>query len=572
MRHSALPCLILAALHIGLTGCSNAPKRSAAAAEQAPRALPALEAKEPGALLIENARIHGAPGASALLIAGERIVAIGGPELRAYTASRQIDAGGGLLLPGFHDAHVHLLGGGLGLARAQIDEAKTLSLTLERVGAWAQLNPTRPWVLGRGWSYDIVGKGQFPTAAMLDAAIADRPAVLHAYDGHTAWLNTRALRAANITRDTASPPGGTIVKDARGEPTGALLEDAQALLDGVIPEPDRAEKKQALRAAALHLSSLGITALDAIESDLEVMPLLLELEREGALPMRVRMFLPLETDLRTVLEIRRTGSSKVELVGVKGFVDGVVESKTAFMLRPYEGEQHARGAPILDADRLFPLVDAADAAGLQVLLHAIGDGAVRLSLQAFARTGARHPGVARRHRVEHIEVIDAADLGSFQGSFAMASMQPYHAVPYEPDPDAGAWSENLGAQRRAMSFAWRMLLDRRAPLTFGSDWPVFTANPLAGLAVAATRKNEHGFPPGGWNAAQAITIEEALRAYTLERGEPEGPSATVGALAPGQLADLVVLSPDARLDEPLSLFGAHVRLTVVGGDVVFAPR
>lgn len=572
MRLPALQSFVLASFCAALPSCTSAPERPVARPQPATHAPAPLEAKEPGAVLFENARIHGAPGASALLVAGGRIVAIGGPELRAYTASRQFDAGGGLLLPGFHDAHVHLLGGGLGLARAQIDEAKTLALTLERVGAWARQNPTRPWVLGRGWSYDIVEKGSLPTAAMLDAVIADRPAVLHAYDGHTAWLNSRALRAANITRDTASPPGGTIVKDARGEPTGALLEDAQALLDGVIPEPDRAEKKQALRAAAQHLSSLGITALDAIESDLEVMPLLLELEREGALPVRVRLFLPLETDVSTLLEMKRGGSAKVELVGVKGFVDGVVESKTAFMLRPYEGEPHARGAPILDSDRLFPLVDAADAAGLQVLLHAIGDGAVRLSLQAFARTGARHPGVARRHRVEHIEVIDPADLGSFQGTFAMASMQPYHAVPYEPDPDAGAWSENLGAQRRAMTFAWRMLLDQRAPLTFGSDWPVFTANPLAGLAVAATRKNEHGFPPAGWNAAQAVTVEEALRAYTIERGEPEGPSTTVGALAPGQLADLVVLSPDARLDEPLSLFGAHVRLTVVGGDVVFARR
>lgn len=521
-----------------------------------------------GAVLIENARVYGHPGATSLLVVDGRIHKLGGTELDAQLAARRVDAKGGVLLPGFHDAHVHMMSGGLSLSRVDIEGAKTVDETLAQVKAWADANPQAPWVIGRGWSYDIVPKGTFPTAAMLDRVVSDRPCALNAYDGHTVWLNSKALAAAHIVKETLAPPGGTIVKDAGGVPTGALLEDAEVLLDEVIPPPTRAQKKAAFLAAAQHLVKLGVTAVDAIEAGPESMELLLELEQEGALPFFVQLYLPIDSDLDQLSALREKSTQRVRLAGVKGFVDGVIESKTAYMVQPYEGEAHARGKPILGPKELFGLVDAADARGFQVLLHAIGDGAVRLALDAFERTHRAHPYITRRHRVEHIEVLHKDDAARFSDTWSMASMQPYHATPGDGDPNAGAWSENVGKSRLPHTFPWRSLLDKRVGLAFGSDWPVFTASPLWGLAVATTRRSATGNPKEGWNRHQAITMDEAIAAYTTDRGEAAGPSLSVGRIAVGQRADLVLLSPDAKLEEPLSLFQAKVALTMVEGRVV----
>ena len=511
--------------------------------------IPATKArKESAAVVFHHGRVYGRPGATAVLVVGSRIEKVGGEDLLAWTAAESVDVGGGLIVPGFHDGHVHLMSGGLSLGEARLDGATTLEETLQRIGAWAKEHPTSAWVKGRGFSYDIVPKGTLPTAQMLDRAVRDRPAVIEAYDGHTSWLNTEALARARITRETRDPADGEIARDAAGDPAGALLEGASALLEGVVPEPSRDEKRAALLAAAKACARLGITTVDAIE-EAESWELLLELGSE--LPIRVNVILPIEGDLSRYAEMRAQGTDRVQLIGVKGFVDGVVESKTAFMLSPYEGSSE-RGRALIPPERLYALVAEAKSKGLLVALHSIGDAAVRLSLDALER--AQAPG-----RVEHIEVLDPADIPRFRKIGAIASMQPYHAVPSEPDPDAGAWSENLGADRRRMSFAWRALLDGGAALAFGSDWPVYTQDPLHGLAVAVTRQNEHALPVGGWNGAQRITIEEAIRAYT-----------DVRTIAEGQPADLVVLPPAIQLDAPATLWTAHPTLVVAGGKIVHA--
>jgi predicted amidohydrolase YtcJ len=557
----ALPCALSLALPAALS-CASAPARpgspdpSPAIGASPPPSGPRT-AKDGSAVVIHNARIWGHPGATAILVTGQRVEKLGGEELLAFSGARTIDAGGGLVLPGFHDAHIHMMGGGLSLARAQLAGAKTMDDTLARAKAWADAHPERPWVLGRGWSYDIVPKGQLPTAKDLDRAIPDRPAVLRAYDGHTAWLNTKALEAAKITKATRDPADGKIARDAKGNPTGALLEGAMELLAGVMPAPERAEKKEALYAAALDCVQKGLTAVDAIEGDVEEWELLLELEREGKLPLRVNVILPIEGNLDEYVEMRKRGTERVKLVGVKGFVDGVIESKTAFMKKPYAGTKDEIGRPLIPRDELFSLVEEASKRGFFVALHAIGDGAVALSLDAFARAPALHAG--SRHRVEHIEALDPEDAVRFERQAVLASMQPYHAVPGEPDPDQGAWPENLGKERLKMSFAWRTLVDARARLTFGSDWPVFTNDPLAGLAVALSRRNESGTPADGWNAHQKLLAREAIEAYSEGR-----------SLNEGQLADLVVLPPSVKLEEPMTLFGAAPSLVMIAGSA-YAP-
>jgi hypothetical protein len=531
--------------------CSTTSSSSGTATTATGAAAGAKEAKGGDAVVIHNAKVWGHKDATAVVVAGGRIEKVGGEDLLAYTAAKTVDAQGGLVLPGFHDAHIHMMGGGLSLARVQIGEAKTMEETLAKIKAWADAHPERPWVLGRGWSYDIVPKGQFPTAGDLDKIIPDRPALLRAYDGHTAWANTKALELAKITKATKDPDDGKIARDAQGNPTGALLEGAEALMDGVVPEPDRAEKKDALLAAARDCARLGLTAVDAIEGDPEEWDLLLELEKEGKLPLKVNVILPIEGNLDEYVEMRKRGTDRVKLVGVKGFIDGVVESKTAYMKKPYEGTKDEVGKPLIPPDKLMTLTEEATKRGFFVAYHSIGDAAVALALDAFAHA----PGP--RHRVEHIEVLDPNDAARFERQGVLASMQPYHAVPYEPDPDAGAWSENLGAERRKMSFAWRTLLDAKARLTFGSDWPVYTNDPLSGLAVAITRKNEHDFPPNGWNVHQKVTAEEAIAAYSEGRTVDEG-----------QPADLVVLPPSVKLEQPMTLWGAHPTTVMVSGAIV----
>lgn len=540
-----VPCLALVAC-ASTSGTAPSDPKSAGTTPQ-----------ESDALVIHNARVWGHPSATAVVVVGQRIEEVGGEDLLAHTAARTIDARGGLVLPGFHDAHVHLMGGGLSLARVQLGGTRTLEQTLATVKAWADAHPERPWVLGRGWSYDMVPKGTFPTAKDLDRVVADRPAYLRAYDGHTAWLNTKALELAKITRDTKDPDDGTIVRDAAGNPTGVLLEGAMDLLDGVVPAPDRAEKKDALLAGALDCASKGVTSLDAIEADIEEWDLLLELEREGKLPVRVNVILPIEGDLDEYVAMRERGTERVKLVGVKGFVDGVIESKTAFMKKPYStpstsGDTREIGRPLIPRDKLFSLVEEATKRDFFVALHAIGDAAVALSLDAFAHAPSMN---GRMHRVEHIEALDPDDAVRFERQAVVASMQPYHAIPIDPDPDLGAWSENLGAERRKMSFAWRTLVDARAHLAFGSDWPVYTNDPLSGLAMALGRRNENGNPSGGWNAHQKLLPKEAIAAYAEGRTIDEG-----------QPADLVVLPATVKLEEPMTLYGARPSLVMIGGE------
>jgi predicted amidohydrolase YtcJ len=512
-----------------------------------------LQAKESGPILLENVRVWGHPNANAVLVAGARIEKIGDAgELRAWTASTSQDMGGGLVVPGFHDGHIHMLSGGTSLTQLDLSEAKTLDEVLALVRQYASTHPAEstPWILGRGWSYDIVPKGSFPTAAMLETVAPGRAVALDAYDGHTSWLSAKALALSGITRATKDPADGTIARDAKGEPTGALLEGATELTK--IPEPSRDDKKRALAAAARSCVDKGITAVDAIEGGLDEWRSLLELDREGQMPLKVDVYLPIEGDLDAYVAARKDNTPRVRLVGTKGFVDGVVEAKTAFMKDAY-ATGGGVGRPLIEPKHLFALVDESAKRGLVVALHSIGDGAVALSLDAFERLPSTYAKLP--HRIEHIEVLDPKDAARFAKAGVIASMQPYHAVPGDPDPDAGAWSENLGAQRlRERTFAWRTLLSAGATLSFGSDWPVFTHDPLAGLAVAVSRKNENGTPKDGWNAQQRVTADEAIKAYARGRTIDEG-----------QPADLVVLPATVNLDDPATLWNSKPTLVLVDG-------
>lgn len=447
------------------------------------------------------------------------------------------------------------------LTAVKLDEYETMDEVLESLATYAAKHPELPWITGRGWRYELVPKGTFPTAAMLDGIISDRPVFLRSYDGHAGWANSKALALASL--DEAHEG---VVRDAEGRATGALLEGAMDLVRDHIPEPSKEEKLERLARAAQHVARLGVTTVGDITGDLETLALYDELDRAGRLPVRVSVAFPLEGDLDAYVALRKKYETpKLRLGFLKAFVDGVVESKTAFMVDPYVDDTKI-GAPLIERERLFELVREAHERRFTVALHAIGDGAVRLALDAYA--AAQGEDRSRRHRIEHIEVGNAADYDRFAALGVVASMQPYHATP--GDEPTGVWYANLGPARWPHTMPWASLAAAGATLAFGSDWPVMSADPLAGVAVAATRTNARGLPEGGFFTEQALSVGDAITAYTAGSAFALHREDALGRIERGYLADLVVLRPGIELTDPEQLrAGDRVAKVLVGGAVTY---
>lgn len=557
IRHSCLPLLLAF-----LASCSSAQKGAT------PRA-------STGDVLVTHARFLDQPGADAILIRNGVIEAVGSSETLqkdAPSGAVVLDARGGLVLPGFHDSHVHMMGAGMSHQGVDLAGLQTMDAALAAVKAFAQANPKVPFITGRGWEYGIVPAGSFPTRQQLDSAVPDRPAFLSSYDGHSGWANTKALALAGITSETKDPEGGRVVREADGKtPQGALLEGAQFLARQAAPKPDKATMLSNLEWAAREMVALGHTSVDEIAFDPGEVALLDELQAQGRLPLRVNVSLPLDGDLGAYEKLRQSHPGPwVSISFLKAFVDGVIESKTAYMLAPYEDSPGDRGKTVIEEARFKELILKAHAARFPVAVHAIGDGAVRLTLDAYEAAQKAHPDIHLRHRVEHIETVDPADMPRFKALGVVASMQPLHANPGGPTPDDGVWSKNLGPARLKHSFAWRELLAAGAPLAFGTDWPVMSANPLWGVALAVTRRDPNGDPKDGWNAHQTLTFAQAVDAYTRGSAYAVSLDSKVGTLQRGQWGDVVVLGPEVKEDVPSTLWKGTVRYTVVGGQVQHA--
>jgi predicted amidohydrolase YtcJ len=543
-------------------------------------------------LLIVNARIFqpGAPADArtapdAVAVRGDRIVAVGTTaELTAAqrgAGTRVLDAGGRTLLPGLHDGHVHFMSGALGLTRVVLDGSADVAELQRRIRAWADANPAAPWVLGRGWMYAAFGAAGLPHRRYLDAVVPDRPAYLRGADGHTGWANSKALALAGITKDTPDPANGEIVRDpATGEPTGALKEAAMALVGRIVPQPTRAERKEALRHAIAAATRLGITRVHSLGGDEEVVDLLAELDREGALTVRfdVAVFVDppgLTPEIRQRIAALRAQhrGDRLSFGGVKLMLDGVIDSKTAAMLEPYAGDAR-RGELFWRPEDYRRTVAELDADGIQVATHAIGDASIRLALDGFeaaaAANGPWRGAGQRRHKIEHVEAIAIGDAGRFRRLDVSASFQPLHA---SPEPGwIGAWVANLGPARTERGFAWGLVQRAGGRVVFGSDFPVVTIDPWQGLQMAVARQYVDAAgtprPPGGWIPAQRLTLEQALAAYTLNAAQALNRDADEGSIAAGKRADLVLLDRDLAATPPLELGRTKVLHTFVDGTIV----
>lgn len=522
-------------------------------------------------IAIVNARVWTGdarrPWADAVAAVGDRIAAVGpSAEVRklASAGTRVVDARGAMLVPGFIDAHVHFLDGGLGLLSVQLRDAETPADFAARVRDFAASAPGGTWITGGDWDHTRWG-GALPTREWIDAVTKGQPVWVQRLDGHMGLANSAALAAAGITRDTPDVEGGEIVRDARGEPTGILKDNAIPLVQRAIPEPDAATLDRALDGAMRYVAARGITAVHHMGSwaDLAVFE---RAHREGRLGTRLYAAVPLDTweRLRDVVTEQGRGDEWLHIGALKGFVDGSLGSHTAAMLEPFTDAPTDRGLLVNTPEDLERWTDGADAAGLHVLVHAIGDRAIRLQLDIFERVARAHGPRDRRFRIEHAQHVAPADLPRFAELGVVASMQPYHAI------DDGRWAEAvIGPERARTTYPFRSLRDTGAQLAFGSDWFVAPPTPLEGIYAAVTRRTLDGAHPGGWIPEQTIGVEDALRAYTMGAARAGFDETRTGSLQRGKLADFVLLDRDLTRIPPEEIRDARVAMTVVGGEVKY---
>lgn len=503
----------------------------------------------------------------AVAIEGNRIVAVGTDEEIAKLATpetKTIDLKGRLTVPGFIDNHTHFVEGGFQLSRVQLRDAASPQQFTRRIGEYAKKAGKGKWILGGDWDHELWNPPQLPTRQMIDAATPDNPVFVSRLDGHMAVANTVALKLAGITRETPDPPGGAIVRDPSGEPTGLLKDAAQAPMWAVIPSPSTDERIAAARAGLAEAARFGVTAFCDMGAYADF-PAYQRLDRAGELTARVHLFAPIGAYERLVAARveKGFGSERLRIGGVKGFADGSLGSSTAAFYEAFRDDPNNRGLlmkEMTDGSMRRWVVDA-DAHELHVAIHAIGDKANDEVLKIFESIpNARE----RRFRIEHAQHLNTLLMKRFADDRVIASMQPYHAI------DDGRWAEKkIGHERAKGTYAFRSLIDGGAIVTFGSDWTVAPLDPIVGIYAAVTRRTIDGMNPNGWVPEQKITVEEALRCYTVNNAYAIFREDSIGRIAPGMLADLVVLSDDLFTIPPENIEKAKVDVTVFDGRIIY---
>jgi predicted amidohydrolase YtcJ len=531
-------------------------------------------------LIVYNAKVYTADGsgamAEAVAVRGNQILRVG--STREITRHRRpqtvaIDARGGAVLPGFNDSNVRFIDGGLSLDEVDLEGADTLDEISARIDAWAASNPERPWIVGHGWTPDVF-PATGPTLHALDA-VADRPAYLVSADGHAAWINTKALRLAGITRRTAAPAGGAIVKDARrGEPTGVLCDTAMTLASGLVPRPTREERAAALRAAIDEAHRHGVTSVHDTAGRAEDF-LLFDVAREAG-DLNLRVYEPVDVDgvpqgeafkELEALSSKYPDDPLFKFGGALTAIDGPVETSRAALLLPYADSPDDSGPDTVDVDALNKFVRLLDARGWQVTIEAFGDRGVHMALDALehaARSNLK-PARGRRHRVAGVELVDAADVSRFGRLDVIASLTP--GMPSEQLIDS--WSQLAGAERASRAWPAGSLASARARIALATGWPSAPLDPIAAIHAAVSRTTPEGEPDGGWSPAERITLKRAIDAFTSVPAYASFDEQRKGSLKKGMLADIVVLSSDIFEASGASLARATVAVTIFDGKIVY---
>lgn len=506
---------------------------------------------------------------AAVLVSEGRIVAVeDAARLRAkHPAAQVVNFGDATILPGLIDAHGHLYGLGLSLDTVNLVDTQSFDEIGQRVRARAQENANHDWLLGRGWDQNDWPVQEFPTAAMLDAFVSDRPVWLKRIDGHAGLANSAALRAAGVTKESKDPDGGRVIRDADGNPTGVFVDEAMGLVEHAIPPVSFETRKRRVLAAAEDIARHGLTGMHDAGAEADTIRAAMELIDEGRFPIRVYTML---TDDEALLREWFARGPMPDYKGhltvraVKLYGDGALGSRGAALLAPYSDDPHNSGLLIASPGHIEDVTRRAIAAGFQVNTHAIGDRGVRTVIESYERGGVKPE---HRFRIEHFQVAALDDIPRAARDGIIASMQPTHATSDMP------WAEaRVGHDRIKGAYAWRSVLGAGGRLALGSDFPVEDVNPFFGIHAAVTRQDRKGRPPEGWYAEQDLTLAEALRGFTLDAAWAGFAEARLGSIEAGKLADFTVVEGDYLASPSSQLHAAKVKATVVGGKIVYGAQ
>jgi predicted amidohydrolase YtcJ len=526
-------------------------------------------------LVIYNANVRTmddkTPKAQSIAVLGNKIIAVGtDADIKSLIGknTKVIDAKGKLVIPGFNDSHVHFLDGGAGLSSVDLRDAKTPQEFVTRIKNFADKLPKGRWILNGNWDHENWTPSNLPTKEMIDAVTPDNPVFINRLDGHMSLANSAALKRAGVTKDTKEVEGGVIVRDANGEPTGVLKDAAMGYVYKVIPEATFEQKLEAAEAATNYAASLGVTSVQDMSAGTDV-GVYQELLRQGKLKTRIYAVSTLSDWQRwNKAGIHYAfGSDMLRVGGLKGFADGSLGSTTAWFYEPYLDDPKSTGLASDEIPKMYENVVGADKAGLQVMIHAIGDRGNDEILKIYERIERENGAKDRRFRIEHAQHLNEGLIKRFASNKIIASMQPFHAI------DDGRWAwKRLDEKRLKGTYAFRSLLDSGAVLAFGTDWYVAPLNPMLGIYAAATRRTLDDKNPNGWIPEQKISVEEIVRAYTYGSAFAEFQENVKGTLSIGKLADFVILSDDIFTINPNDIQNAKVLTTVVDGKVVYEAK
>jgi predicted amidohydrolase YtcJ len=526
-------------------------------------------------LVVINANVRtmdkAKPTAQAIAVKGRKIFFVGtNDEIKQFIASntKTIDANGKLALPGFNDSHVHFLDGGAGLASVDLRDAKTPQEFVRRIGEFAKKLPKGRWILNGNWDHENWTPANLPTAAMIDAVTPDNPVFINRLDGHMSLANSLAMRLAKVDKNTKDVAGGEIVRDSAGNPTGIFKDNAANYIYPAIPPMSFEQKMEALEAATNYAASLGVTSVQDMSAgtDVGVYQEMLRLKKLKTRIYAVSTLGDWERWQRTGVTYG-FGSDWLRVGGLKGFMDGSLGSTTAWFYKPYLDAPDKVGLPLDEMANIKKYVSGADKANLQVMIHAIGDRANDELLQIYAQVEKENGARERRFRVEHSQHLSPDAIKNFGRLKVIASMQPFHAI------DDGRWAyKRLDNERLKGTYAFRSLLDNGATLAFGTDWFVAPLNPMFGIYAAVTRRTLDDKNPNGWFPEQKISVEEAVRAYTVGSAFAEFQEDEKGTIADKMLADFVILSDDIFTINPVEIQKVRVLTTIVAGKVVYQAK
>ena len=525
-------------------------------------------------LIVSGARVWtgnpAQPWAEAVASKGAHILAVGSAEqvMRLVgPETRIIQATGGMLIPGFIDTHVHFATSGAGLASVQLRDAANREEFVKRIADHAAGLESGEWIIEGTWDHQNWG-GELPTREWIDEATPNNPVWITRLDGHMGLANSLAMGLAGVDGDIQEVEGGTVVRGADGALTGVFKDNAMELIAKAIPAPGEAQLDKIVEAASAFVASKGVTSVhDMSYVGLPEVEAYRRARDTGRLKTRIYAAIPLASWPVLQEELARSGPGDewVKIGGLKGFMDGSLGSHTAAMLEAFTDSPEDKGFMLQDPAVMETLVSDADAAGLHLIVHAIGDNAIRVLLDIYQRVAVENGPRDRRFRVEHAQHIHPDDVSRFASQGVIASMQPYHAI------DDGRWAEKvIGPERSKTTYAFAALMHSGARVVFGSDWSVAPPTPLEGIYAALTRRTLDGANPDGWVPEQKITLEEALKAYTVDAAYASYEEGIKGSLEVGKLADFVLLDKDLSVIPPEDIASVQVQQTVVGGNVVYS--